>query len=1049
MDSGSSLGNLIDKLIDFASLSTQIEDIKHLSIEVEKAIESIIKVEYSGLYLYDFDQEKMRLWVAKGFSEAERKRAEATAMERHPGHVFKSRKVLHIPDTENDPANVSRSSKRSFNVLSRLYTPVMSGKEAVGAFGIVSSEKFKFSDEDIYAMRFIANIAGSIYTNLLKKEELAKANEKIVSLSNIPGENPSPVFRIGYDFVLQYSNKASENLLKFHGCQENKKVTGKVANIVKEVIGSGDEKEIYLQDQNHQIYSLIFHPIKSSGYVNVYGRNVTENVSLEEELRRTSLIAQETDNAVIITDNEGRGEWVNKGFVKMTGFESDEIIGKIPGDILQGKDSDPETIKEIAIALQEERSIETDIINYTKEGNPYWVRLQIQPIFNREGKVTNFISIQKDITISKSYEQALKASEEKIRMIINSALDAVIIIDKNGIVTDWNPQAEVIFGFSSSEAVGNLLADLIIPEEFRNAHITGMKHYLKAGVGPVLNQRIEISGKHKTGKIFPVELAISVIKHEDDVSFSAFVRDISPRKKIEEELKLAKEQAVSANKAKSLFLANMSHEIRTPMNAVNGIVTLLSGSDLNAEQSKLVKKLKISSDNLLKVINDILDFSKIESGQVSLVKENFNLVESVQQIIETYEHLAEEKQIRLDYQIDPLISPYLKGDATRLKQVLTNLLSNAIKFTEQGDVKVFCKLVSESKSWNTIYFELTDTGIGISEKNQEKIFASFEQEDKYTHAKYGGTGLGLAISSRIVKLLGGSLELKSSKDVGSRFFFTIELEQAEEPSPEMGSIAIDNEILRDCRVLLVEDNAFNQFIAKSIIEKWNAIVDTAENGMVAIEKSRLHDYDIILMDKQMPVMDGIEATKIIRNKLKSDIPIIALTANVIKGVVDECLEAGMNDYISKPFEPELLFDKIVKCTSRGIASGDNNKRDDYRNERMVYDSFDIKKLENMLGGNKEQVKLMIQKFLYLIPSYNENMHKAFIQNDLNELGKAAHKIKASVELLGGDKLIGLIRTINQQANKGATGPEMKTLIEKFDAEFKKMIQELKEAVDKY
>jgi len=539
---------LLKTLNAFASRITQIHELNELAEAADTILKKVIQVEYTGLYLYNFQTNQFNLLVAKGLSEEERLEAERTANKRHPGYVFRKKKMLYIPDTDKDITRQSITSNRSFKVLSRLYIPVMNGNISVGAFGVASSEKNRFNDETIEVLTFICNIAGAIYGNILHQKELEKA----------------------------------------------------------------------------------------------------------------------------------------------------------------------------------------------------------------------------------------------------------------------------------------------------------------------------------------------------------------------------KQEADASNIAKSHFLANMSHEMRTPLNAINGLIKMLDQTPLSSKQEKLMTGIRSSNEGLLEIITDILDFSKIEAGQLKLEESTFLIEEQVLKTINALEFKATESNNELTYEIDEAVKVPLWGDGTKLRQVLLNLLNNAVKFTESGKITLTCKRISSDATSSSILFRVKDTGIGIAKENFPKLFRSFQQEDSSTTRKYGGTGLGLAISKQLVEMMGGTLQVKSVKGQGSEFYFTIRFNLAkEETTPfSVEETAIHTGSIKGARVLLVEDNEFNKLVANSILEQYQAKVTMAGNGKEAIDILENHPYDIVLMDLQMPVMGGIEATKKIRNGMNLKIPVLALTANVIAGVPEKCFAAGMNDYISKPFEPETLIKKI-------------------------------------------------------------------------------------------------------------------------------------------
>ncbi|MEI7982115.1 MAG: ATP-binding protein, partial [Bacteroidota bacterium] len=496
----------------------------------------------------------------------------------------------------------------------------------------------------------------------------------------------------------------------------------------------------------------------------------------------------------------------------------------------------------------------------------------------------------------------------------------------------------------------------------------------------------------------------------------------------------------AASIAKTRFLANMSHEIRTPLNAIMGMVRLLRESKVEPAQIKLLDNMKISSENLLSIINVILDFSKIESGQIEIERTDFNLHELVHRVYDANDFRAEEKSIKLRYSVDERIHEFLKGDPVRLQQILNNLVSNAIKFTKDGIVELRCELAGKQNGKDSILFMVEDTGIGISPENQLKIFNSFQQEDKSITRTYGGTGLGLAISKQLVELMGGKLCVQSIKNKGSQFYFTIELELGLGVKPEIKQVSAIGDILslNGIKVLLVEDNKFNQFIAQAILEKWSAKTTLCENGEQAVEKLRIESFDLILMDIQMPVMDGITASSIIREELKLQTPILALTANVIKGIVERCEEAGMQGYISKPFDENELYAKI-----RSVVAITNDGKDKNPEQAEPIRLCDISRLVKMVGNDGKILKRMIEKFLEVTPDYNRELSEASDNHDVDAIERTSHKIKSAIDLVSNDTMRNLIKTINDIGKTGVESDELYMLIQKFMTYFTILCDQLR------
>lgn len=374
------------------------------------------------------------------------------------------------------------------------------------------------------------------------------------------------------------------------------------------------------------------------------------------------------------------------------------------------------------------------------------------------------------------------------------------------------------------------------------------------------------------------------------------------------ELAIAKDYAEVANKTKGEFLANMSHEIRTPMNGIVTVVEFLKETQITKKQNDLLDIIKTSSDSLLEIINDILDFSKIEAGQIELEFINFNLREEVISVLKPLEIRANEKDLSLELNIGDAIPRIMNGDILRIKQIIINLVNNAIKFTQEGGVTIEINEISCMNGKHCILFKVIDTGIGISLKNQEKLFKSFSQTDASSTRKYGGTGLGLAISKNLVELMGGTIKAKSQTNEGSTFSFYLKLDSSSSEAPKNKILKPKfKSTLESKFILVVDDNEINRKVAKMTLTKFGHQTDLAVNGIDAYQKYLEKHYDVILMDVHMPEMDGLETTAIIRkhekeDKISNPIPIVAMTAAAMKGDKERFLEAGMNEYISKPFK---------------------------------------------------------------------------------------------------------------------------------------------------
>ena len=500
--------------------------------------------------------------------------------------------------------------------------------------------------------------------------------------------------------------------------------------------------------------------------------------------------------------------------------------------------------------------------------------------------------------------------------------------------------------------------------------------------------------------------------------------DITQMKMNELELMNAKYQAEKSDKVKEQFMANLSHEIRTPMNAVMGLGNLLLKTRLDAKQLKYVKGIRSSADNILSVVNEVLDFAKIEAGKVEFESIEFNLKELFSNLVQTFQFKADEKNLNLLTAIDKKIPDPIIGDSVRLNQVLLNLVSNAIKFTDNGKVNIRARLVYEADNDVTILYSVTDTGIGIPEHKLAKVFESYTQASKETTRKYGGTGLGLTIVKQIVELQNGSIDVKSKVGIGTTFSFILTFERGDDVKVDPKELVPEKktEKVGAIRVLIADDNKLNQEVLTDHINDWDPEikVGVADNGREAVTKLEAGHYDIILMDIQMPEMTGYEASRQIRDKLpypKNSIPIIAVTAATTKEEQDECFRAGMNDYVVKPVDTELLFEKIFHLLQ------DRDELDVPKSEpavetQEVETDVDLEQaiLAATQGSPKRALKY-VDILLKNLPEDNKTLQDNLKKENWGEVKALAHKMKTSFLFLKMQELEPVIKDIEHFAGK--------------------------------
>ena len=646
---------------------------------------------------------------------------------------------------------------------------------------------------------------------------------------------------------------------------------------------------------------------------------------------------------------------VNKAFEQLTGLQAENIIGQRITEVLSPDEENlPWWIEKFGDVFLTGK--DTTFEGYLNSVNRwYFVSVSSpEPGF--------FITVFEDISERKQAEEELQRYREHLEEVVNKrtaeltraneklCLQSEIAVNmsegvflvrvSDGNIIYTNPRFEEIFGYNSGEMVGKHASIVNAPTQMTAektvAHI--VRNIKQTGVW-----QGEIQNVKKDGTLFWCYTSASLVESPDYGEIIVSVHtDIDERKRMDEKLREAKEVAEKANRSKSEFLANMSHEIRTPMNVILGLNRLVLDTDLSPKQRKYLSTVQQSSESLLNILDDILDFSKIEAGQLTITERPFELTGVLGAVVQAHKLRAREKGLDLSYTMNSDVPVRLVGDDLRLNQILNNLIANAVKFTASGSVTVNVSLVFHDKEHTIIRFRITDTGIGIPEELQAKVFDSFSQMDNSISRRFGGTGLGLAICKKLTEMLGGEIGIESEHGKGSAFYFTVRLKldtTAELAANE--NIQINEVPSHSLNILLVEDNQFNQDLATIVLEKEGHTVNAAMNGLEALELLTNKCFDLILMDVQMPELDGMTATKHIRQceqdtsstktehqdllrRLRARIkgkhvPIIAMTAHSMSGDREKCLESGMDDYVTKPFKPDELFAVFRRVTAQSSS----------------------------------------------------------------------------------------------------------------------------------
>jgi PAS domain S-box-containing protein len=627
-------------------------------------------------------------------------------------------------------------------------------------------------------------------------------------------------------------------------------------------------------------------------------------IDITEAHAYLAAIISSSDDAIISKDLKGNITSWNPAAARIFGYSEEDAIGKhisliIPSENMKEEDYILGNIK------QGKRIEHFETVRRAKDGKLVSLSITISPIRNSDGIIIGASKVARDISAVKSAER----TSAYLGAIIESSDDAIISKDLNGFITSWNKSAERIFGYTAEEVIGRHIT-IIIPTE-RLSEEDKILTTLKTGDRV---DHFETMRRHKDGHLIPVSLTVSPIRdlRGNIIGASKVSRDISERVKAEQTIK-------ESNRKKDEFLANMSHELRTPMNAVIGLSHLLKNMDLPEKAQKFVETLKLSADNLMDLINDLLDFAKIESDSFEIEAVEFNLAEQVEKAISVTNVKAQEKELTLYVNYAASLNRYYMGDPLRIHQVLMNLLSNAVKFTDKGSIEVDISGSTDIAAENTLVtIKVSDTGIGIPEDKLQTVFDKFTQADSSITRRYGGSGLGLAISKACVEKMGGVITVDSQLGIGTTFTVALPLANTQKFSSieSFSASAAPIVPVQNKNILLVEDYDPNILVAAAMLEQLGYDYDVAKNGFEALRKFVHGRYDVILMDVQMHELDGLEATRRIRKMEKekdlSRTPIVAMTAHVREQDKDKCLQAGMDDFIPKPFEPEMLSQKIAR-----------------------------------------------------------------------------------------------------------------------------------------
>ena len=778
---------------------------------------------------------------------------------------------------------------------------------------------------------------------------------------------------------------------------------------------------------------------------------VARDITAQKLLSNYSLSLIEASLDPLVTINtEGKITDMNEATVNITGIDREKLIDSDFFDYF----TEPQKAREVYQEVFAKGFVaDSPLTLRHKDGKLTDVLFNGSVYKDDQANVLGVVIVARDVT-------AQKLASQYARSLIEASLDPLFTISPAGKITDMNNASVNITGKSREDLIGTDFFDYFT--EPQKARIGYQEVFSK---GFVSDYPLTIKDHTLTDVLF--NGSVYKDEHGNVLGVVVVARDITDRKRIEKELteakvfaelateiaEVAKIKAEDAVRSKQQFLSNMSHEIRTPMNAIIGFTKVVLKTDLTEKQTEYLNAIKTSGDALIVLINDILDLAKVDAGKMSFDQSAFKMESSITAMLHLFEPKIEEKNLSLLKEYDKNIPTVLLGDPVRLHQIILNLVSNAVKFTSKGGIKVSVLLLSQNEEQATIKFSVTDTGIGISKSKIGSVFENFQQASSGTSRIYGGTGLGLAIVKQLVESQGGSVFVKSEIMEGSDFSFTLSFKKTDAEAESNAVTTTIDLSVKNIKVLVVEDIALNQLLMKTLLDDFGFERDIAGNGKIAIKKLQENDYDIILMDLQMPEMNGFEATEYIRNKMKSSIPIIALTADVTTVDLEKCKAVGMNDYIAKPVDERVLYNKII-----GLVKKPTLEKSDNKNAEQIIDTpvtlekikrINLEYLTHRTKANATLMMEMIDLYLEQTPPLILTMKQSLLAKDWHALDAAVHKMIPSFSIMGIDSAFeNMARKIQNYASIQEDADNIDELVSTLEAVCSEACLELKEEYNK-
>lgn len=823
----------------------------------------------------------------------------------------------------------------------------------------------------------------------------------------------------------------------------------------------------------------------------------------ETESHRLAMIAERTDNAVVLTDVNHKIQWVNSGFTRLTGYKLAEVEGGSPGKLLQGPRTNKATIRYMQECLDRGEGFSAEVLNYDRNGRKYWVAIEVQSIRDELGQLTNYMSIGSDITKRRQTQRRLAAQSLASRILVESPgmkqaaprllrticeqleREAGVIwqVDREAWLLrcayTWSCGEPAFDGFCAKNRDIAFAMGHDLPGRCWN---TRAPQWVANVAHNENSQRARLAEEAglKCGWAFPIiadDQVWGVIEilgsdeEEPDGDLLHIVDGIGNqvgqfivRKNAEEELRRdrdalaeAKEAAEAASRAKSEFLAVMSHEIRTPINGIIGMIELTLDTSLAPDQREQLSMARSATESLRAIVDDVLDFSKLEAGKLRLDAAPFSVRDTLSQAVQTMAERAKRKGLRVCVDLQDSVPDRLIGDSGRLGQVLLNLISNAVKFTDRGEVRISVDAQRIGPRQQKLHFVVADTGPGIPANQQENIFQAFEQVDHSITRRFGGTGLGLAICARLVRMMGGEIWVESQFGAGSRFHFHVALEDDPVSSNAAHETQDSTRVAEPLaavppelavRVLLVEDEDVSREVAVRVLSRRGHAVTSASNGRqaLALWEATSSVFDVIVTDISMPEMSGLELTRAVRQREGSSgkrIPIIAMTANAMKGEAERCIAEGMDGYIPKPIQRQEFLKLIEQSCKQSPPAPEAAPA-----PPAGPPACDLKELLAAYDNETSFVVRLINMFFAVYQEELPKLREGVAAQDAREVARAAHRVKGSVGNLKGKTLQAVAKTLEMSARAGEVANLPALLIE-LEREFHALQQVLQKFMNQF